>query len=254
MKGLYNYLDRAKATNELDKLRSEDGFINCVFICCDLPYVYMSEYKEKLGESFFPPMHNSELLGVDKYPYLDAWELYPDEAIVVAKEEMTQVLDLRSSNLFNQFRVPSSTNIPILEDIYPHCTPNPFLNASEMARQWPVLDEKLAAVADHYRGSKLLVLCEHGGTSRSATSVLRKFGVETFTVRGGINRWTDEGKPIERTANILETRQSSSSSQLTTKSGLVVEHKDEQGPTRKLSSSKRFSQFIRRARQSIIKS
>lgn len=185
-------------------------------------------------------MHNSELLGVDKYPYLDAWELHPDEAIVLAKEDLTRVLDLRSSNMFNQFRIPSSLNIPVLEDIYPNCAPNPFLNASEMARQWPILDEKLRQVAKEYEGKKILVVCEHGGSSRSANSILRKFGVESYTIRGGINRWIDEGKSIERTIGSLENSQSWSSSQLTTK--------------RKLSSSKRFSQFIRKARQSIVKS
>ncbi|TIB59850.1 hypothetical protein E3P78_03390 [Wallemia ichthyophaga] len=254
LKGLYNYLDRAKEMKELDKLRSsEDGFVNCVFICCDLPYVYMSEYKEKLGEAYFAPMHNSELLGVDKYPYLDGWELHPEEAAVIAKQVSTQVLDLRSSSLFNQFRIPSSVNIPILEDLYPHYTPNPFLNASEMARQWPILDEKLAAVADPYRGSKcLVILCEYGGTSRSAVSVLRNSGFEAFTVRGGINRWTDEGKPIERSADVL-TISKSSLSQLSTKTGILVEHKDQENSNRKLSSSKRFIRFIRRARQSIVK-
>ncbi|TIB99486.1 tryptophan synthase beta subunit-like PLP-dependent enzyme [Wallemia mellicola] len=255
LKGLYNYLERAKNNNDLDKLRSEDGFVNCVFICCDLPYVYINEYKEKLGESFFAPMHNSELLGVDKYPYLDAWELHPDEAIVLAKEDLTRVLDLRSSNMFNQFRIPSSLNIPVLEDIYPNCAPNPFLNASEMARQWPILDEKLRQVAQEYEGKKILVVCEHGGSSRSANSILRKFGVESYTIRGGINRWIDEGKSIERTIGSLENSHSSSSSQLTTKSALVVEQKEQENvPKRKLSSSKRFSQFIRKARQSIARS
>lgn len=57
--GLCQMLERRKASGTLDTLRNSDGFIHCVFICCDLPYQYIDEYFSKLDEVSFPPLHNS---------------------------------------------------------------------------------------------------------------------------------------------------------------------------------------------------
>ncbi|QRV99660.1 cysteine synthase [Ceratobasidium sp. AG-Ba] len=63
--GLYKYFDRTiKETGTLDHLRNEDGEIPCVFICCDCPFQYIHEYYEKLDESYFLPVRNSELRDV----------------------------------------------------------------------------------------------------------------------------------------------------------------------------------------------
>ncbi len=82
LRGLIKFLEREKLQGRLDKLRNEDGEIVCMFsfhsrylslssigafICCDQPFQYISEYMAKLGPSYFPPIHNAELLGVDPY-------------------------------------------------------------------------------------------------------------------------------------------------------------------------------------------
>ena len=51
-------LEKRKSAGTLEELRNDDGSIHCVFLCCDLPYQYMSEYFTKLGESSFPPVKN----------------------------------------------------------------------------------------------------------------------------------------------------------------------------------------------------
>lgn len=56
--GLYQFLEKRKSAGTLNELRNEDGSIHCVFLCCDLPYQYMSEYFNKLDESNFPPVTN----------------------------------------------------------------------------------------------------------------------------------------------------------------------------------------------------
>jgi hypothetical protein len=41
----------------LSELRGQDGFIHCVFLCCDLPYQYVGEYFQKLGDrAAFPTL------------------------------------------------------------------------------------------------------------------------------------------------------------------------------------------------------
>lgn len=56
--GLFQYLEKRKASDTLDGLRGPDGTINCVFMCCDLPYQYMNEYFDRLGTENFHPVRN----------------------------------------------------------------------------------------------------------------------------------------------------------------------------------------------------
>ena len=57
LQGLYNFVEKRKAEGSLSAL-AEDGEVHCVFLCCDLPYQYMSEYFDKLGEEYFPTIHD----------------------------------------------------------------------------------------------------------------------------------------------------------------------------------------------------
>ena len=82
--GLIKYLQREKDEGRLDTLRNAAGEIPCqcsyfensmmltvdkgIFICCDQPFQYISDYMSKLGPSYFPSVNNSELLDVDPYP------------------------------------------------------------------------------------------------------------------------------------------------------------------------------------------
>lgn len=56
--GLYQLIEKRKTEGTLSELAGSDGTINCVFLCCDLPYQYIDEYFDKLGESYFPPITN----------------------------------------------------------------------------------------------------------------------------------------------------------------------------------------------------
>jgi cysteine synthase len=85
--GLLNFLKKHKDLGRLDTLRNESGEIPCtssffdflahtdatmragVFICCDQPFQYISEYFTKLGPSYFRPIINEELFVTDLYPY-----------------------------------------------------------------------------------------------------------------------------------------------------------------------------------------
>lgn len=56
--GLFQMLQKKKDDGSLSKLAGPSGDINCVFMCCDLPYQYLNEYFEKLGPEKFHPVHN----------------------------------------------------------------------------------------------------------------------------------------------------------------------------------------------------
>ena len=56
--GLLNYLGKRKAAGTLKDIAGPYGLINCAFICCDLPYQYVDEYFDKLGDNAFHPIRN----------------------------------------------------------------------------------------------------------------------------------------------------------------------------------------------------
>jgi hypothetical protein len=58
LKGLYQFLAKRKAAGTLQELTDPAGEINCVFLCCDLPYQYINEYFENLDSKYFPTIHN----------------------------------------------------------------------------------------------------------------------------------------------------------------------------------------------------
>lgn len=72
LQGLYNYIQKQKSSGTLETLRGDDGNIHCVFMACDLPYQYLGEYFDKLGEKVFHPLVNENLLDVDTYRYDEA--------------------------------------------------------------------------------------------------------------------------------------------------------------------------------------
>jgi cysteine synthase len=58
LQGLLQMLSKRKAAGTLSDLAGSDGITHCVFLCCDLPYQYISEYFQKLGAEEFPPIRN----------------------------------------------------------------------------------------------------------------------------------------------------------------------------------------------------
>lgn len=58
LQGLYQCIEKLKVAGSLGDLANRDGEIHCVFLCCDLPYQYINEYFDKLGDDYFPTIHN----------------------------------------------------------------------------------------------------------------------------------------------------------------------------------------------------
>ena len=113
----------------------------------------------------------------------------------------TIIVDLRTKEDFEAWRLPLSTNLPL--KTLTSDTNNPFADASTLERQWLELDSLFQGDMDTLLledrqsivGRQVLVVCYDGDTSRVATSILRAKNIEAFSMRGGIRgmllRWPE---------------------------------------------------------------
>ncbi|CAE6491083.1 unnamed protein product [Rhizoctonia solani] len=212
MLGLFRFLERTmKEKGTLDHLRNEDGEIPCVFICCDGPFQYISEYYDKLPESHFHPIRNSELLGVDSYSYNLDWEMTPAEAHSILfwpkgpsnpsprvpndrgkmdfdSSSEVVVLDLRAEGDYKHMKLPNAFNLPIGR------TQNPYTHPPTMVEIFKEIDGRvgLGASNDLVRcldGKVVFTLGYDGHIARLAMSVLRNRGLEAYCIMGGVEEW-----------------------------------------------------------------
>ncbi|KAH7226678.1 tryptophan synthase beta subunit-like PLP-dependent enzyme [Fusarium oxysporum] len=216
LKGLYQLIEKRKAEGTLSDLAGPDGTINCVFLCCDLPYQYINEYFDKLGESYFPSIKNQDLLEVDLYRYDEKWERSASEALdaffdvdrgalldmvladpktgsvntvdlqsILRSKQDTTIIDLRQPDDFSMFHLPGAVNMPFVQD----GTPSPFSDAKLLESLWKNLDGAFKApgaeVQSLLSGRRVLLTCYDGDSARVATSVLRAKGYEADSIRGG---------------------------------------------------------------------
>ncbi|KHN99505.1 cysteine synthase K/M:Cysteine synthase B [Metarhizium album ARSEF 1941] len=216
LKGLFQFIEKRKAEDNLSQLAGSDGEIHCAFLCCDLPYQYVNEYFDKLGESFFPSIKNEELLGVDVHRYDEAWERDAADAIgafygvsktmsgdvllensTARPKSDTTIIDLRQAADFEAFHVPGSTNVPFVQADQG----SPFSDPRILKGLWTRLEETFKLphqdLQSLLQGKRVLLLCYDGDSSRVANSVLRAKGYETDNIRGGfkvLRQLRDEAK------------------------------------------------------------
>ncbi|KAI1066610.1 hypothetical protein LB507_011079 [Fusarium sp. FIESC RH6] len=214
--GLFQLIEKRKAEGSLADLAGPDGTINCVFLCCDLPYQYISEYFDKLGESYFPSIKNEDLLKVDLYRYDEKWERVAADALdaffdidrgalldmlladpksasvntldlnsILRSRQDTAIIDLRQPHDFNNFHLPGAINMPFVSDN----TPSPFSDAKLLESLWKSLEDSFKTPGSELQtllqGRMVLLTCYDGDSSRVATSVLRAKGYEADSIRGG---------------------------------------------------------------------
>lgn len=80
------------------------------------------------------------------------------------------VVDVRNSGEYRAGHVPGARSAPL---------PNLPLILSELPKDRPVY-----------------VICQSGGRSAQATSLLRDLGYDAHSVSGGTAAWTDAGRPV----------------------------------------------------------
>ncbi|CAM1502380.1 Fc.00g043640.m01.CDS01 [Cosmosporella sp. VM-42] len=216
LRGLFQFIETRKADESLSELSGPDGEIHCVFLCCDLPYQYISEYFDKLEEGHFPSIKNEELLDVDLHRYDEKWEKEALDAFraffEVEKQMMdgvvrfisnlgatknsgledlirpkadTAIIDLRQPDDFEHFHLPGSFNLTFVRQT----TSSPFSDPAILKSLWQRLEVSFKAPSQELQSliqdKRILLLCYDGDSSRVATSILRAKGYEADSIRGG---------------------------------------------------------------------
>ncbi|RGP60403.1 cysteine synthase a [Fusarium longipes] len=216
LSGLFQLIEKRKAEGSLSDLAGPDGTINCVFLCCDLPYQYITEYFDKLGENYFPSIKNEGLLRVDLYRYDEKWERTASEAIdeffdidrgalldmvladpksasvstinlqtILRSKQDTTIIDLRQPQDFDIFHLPGAINMPFVTND----TPSPFSDSKLLETLWKSLEETFKEPEQELRsllqGRRVLITCYDGDSARVASSVLRAKGYEADSIGGG---------------------------------------------------------------------
>ncbi|KAF4344297.1 cysteine synthase A [Fusarium beomiforme] len=240
LKGLFQLIEKRKYEGTLSELAGPDGTINCVFLCCDLPYQYINEYFDKLGESYFPSIKNEDLLKVDLYRYDEKWERTASEALdaffdvdrgalldmvltdpkagsvntvdlqsILRSKQDISIIDLRQPQDFSNFHLPGAVNLPFVWDD----TPSPFSNAKLLESLWTSLEDTFKnpgpEIQSLLNGRKILLTCYDGDSARVATSVLRAKGHEADSIRGGFQA-LNKMRQSSNQAPVTESRGSSS--------------------------------------------
>ncbi|KAF7563424.1 hypothetical protein G7046_g703 [Stylonectria norvegica] len=218
LQGLFQFIQNRKNHGSLAELAGSDGEVHCVFICCDLPYQYITEYFDKLAGDQFPSVKNEALLKVDLHRYDEKWEreafdalgeyLGLDEAALgsmlsyAAKpgsvnngawetlawpKSGTAILDIRQAVDYIDFHLPGSINVPFVHE----ADSSPFSDPQVLESLWQRLEEiflvpglGLQAFTD---AEKVLIVCYDGDSSRVATSVLRARGYEADSIKLGFH-------------------------------------------------------------------
>jgi cysteine synthase/rhodanese-related sulfurtransferase len=198
LRGLFNYLSKAKEQNKLSELKNENGEIICVFIACDSPFPYLNEYFEYLDEDLFPEVENEELLNNEiqvnkkmQFSDVSEYEITVDEAFKESFEDNPKkvwnqllndgtakvkenivIVDTRNKDDFEHFHIPNAMNIDYLE-----------------------LENNTGKYLSALRDKKVIAICYRGNTSKLATSILRNSNIEAYTVKGGMTEWSAKNLP-----------------------------------------------------------
>ena len=156
------------------------------FICCDLPFLYISDYFSKLPPASFPPVQRPELLDVDLYPYGIDWKIDVDQASVLMRKPESVGLDLRDRGDYTAGHIGRSIHF----DLHASKEPNPFLDPATLVRQWTVLNARLTSEDATYSQlysssvSDVVIVSYDGASAAIAASVLRHNGLRAHYVEG----------------------------------------------------------------------
>lgn len=200
--GLLRFLEQRQRAGTFEALRNAStGLIECAFLCCDLPYQYISEYFDKVPATEFHPIKNNNLTGVDVHRYDEAWELNADDAHLHAllKDPEAVLLDLRDARSAAEWNPkPANTVATPLYSLSPD-QESPFYDSRLLDLQWRELDQIFAQGIDlRMVGKPIVALCHSGDTARIATSILRAKGITCFSVKGGARELRPNEKEPEK--------------------------------------------------------
>ena len=193
--GLLQFLQSAKSDGTLDKHRNSDGIINCVFICCDAPFIYIDEYFDFLDDKYFPEVLGQDNLdNVKKANKVEVMEsknldispkelfskIYQNEKDGLKLSKNCSVIDVREPYEFEDASLPLSINIPLVDILSGNNEVEPFKN------------------------KEIYLVCRSGGRSNQALQSLKQRGFNVFNLKGGMIEWTNERLPRQKSKSCGE--------------------------------------------------
>ncbi len=202
LQGLFQFITKQKGNGSLDRLKNADGEIVAVFICPDSPFPYLNEYFEYLDESNFPKIENEKLLinkpdnkvkketaaatsnniGFELDPKEAYGVIYPapvketwrrlQENEKISVNSNIAVIDIRSRGEFLHFHLPGSERM----DMYK-------------------ITENLSKLTKKWKKKKVMLFCPMGVRTKIIADMLRKKGVEAYSIKGGATEWSARNLP-----------------------------------------------------------
>ena len=190
--GLLKFLGDLKRNGKLNDLRNKNGKINCVFICCDSPFLYMEDYFLHLEESKFPEVKNEELL-LNKCNF-DRNKINHDHSFDVPVEEVYEMIySENKKKLWGLIRKGSEIKMKdqiLVIDIRANSEFEHFhLLGSENMVLSNVIDN-LKKYVKRMKGKKVIVVCNFGVKSKQIVKLLRNQGIEAYSLKGGLTEWS----------------------------------------------------------------
>ncbi|KAH8818579.1 tryptophan synthase beta subunit-like PLP-dependent enzyme [Flagelloscypha sp. PMI_526] len=207
---LYQYLSKLDDAG-FDSLRGEDGMVTCVFICCDLPFLYINDYFKKLPPSLFPTINESDLMHVDQYIYPTDARLSASKAHMLLKCPSLRevvIVDLQHADAFARSHIDTSfapkhsievVNLPVDDD--PISPTNPFMNGSALIQQYKMLEQLLGGETLPFRLAErnVIFVCTGGTISSTACAIVRaRHGsiTKAWYIEDGMVGWKEKGMPL----------------------------------------------------------
>lgn len=169
--------------NELQNQKDKKGDLNIVFVCCDLPFMYLKEYFKYLDEELFPPIKNKHLLKnkdledinndieISAETFFDdyfgknpekVWELINKWEKIYNSEDML-LIDIRESKYFQHFSIPNSINVQA---------------------------ENIENYLEDKKEKSIYLLCEYWGFSNHIADKLRNKWYNAFSIKWWTIEWS----------------------------------------------------------------
>lgn len=192
---LLSFLKEQFDKNNLDMLRDKNGEIISVFVVCDLPYVYLDEYFERLSGENFPNIINEHLLDekkwfsqkwneegldyilpIDNAPlvlyWIDSNSFEKSDSWVIQKNENVCIVDIRGREEYLHFHLPDSENF-IFDDLIEH------------------MDEFLTI----WRKKQIIFVCTYGSKSHVLAQMYQMYGIQALSLEWGTTEWSKRNFP-----------------------------------------------------------
>lgn len=191
--GLRAYIQTHRAAM-LDR-HVREGYLHCVFICCDTPYPYMEDYFRYLDPALFPPITRDGEEHREPQHFAQVQEVAAQQAY----EALYDVPVDEAWHMLHHGQEPALRASCTLLDLSPRVA---YDEAHAPGAQLVNLDT-LADKASALSGKHVYILCPYGGASLAAIDILARQGIHAVSIAGGMLSWSRGNLPRVRHDNCI---------------------------------------------------